>query len=557
MIVGAFLLLFSIMAYAEPCNKLANNFNVREVARIRGGGGVVFSDLNQFNYSLHGQNRPYKSALLVGGGSFGTAIASVLSHNFTTVFVKIRNPVDYAQLLEGLHKKLVQPGTGEAIEMNIIPVLTWQDLDDYTANSAIDLMVYGLPTSTIKTYTEENKAIFEKYFKQGVPLVSLSKGIDIETKLLPDELFTQAFAQYTEQLYYLSGPSFARELLEGRSTSVSIASTNRSGLGNVVEMFNTAFLRVNRESDVKGLLLGGALKNPLAVAAGMLNELLPGDIEIQAKLVAIGIEELKKFYTAYRADPATLENLSGLGDLIATTMSPQSRNRDFGGTVIKEWQKGSDGLAPAKITVKGGVVEGFKTTKSSYLLLQELNIQSAYVTLLYKILYEGESPQRLVTFVRNYVSPIGKTAVDGDAKNLAKRLRQVLSYGAGIIDALNKGKLNTQALYINYSLKEINRVGSTKFPTTVIFKSTHGIVGYIKTALDPNNPYMQEGIKVGSSRNVGQFSPAAKAEIKAVKELIEALGGEAPLIKALYGIAFLGDQPISLEKVVLELAAQK
>lgn len=546
-----FSLLYAITVYSDTCDKLANNFNAR--LALKEGREAPELSLNKLRFSRHTGERPNKTALIFGGGSFGTAIASVLSHNFDTVLVKVRKLEDYHMLMEGLHKKLVKEGNGEALEINVVPVLTWEEVDQHAVLAPIELMVYGLPTSTMKTYPIENKSVFEKFLKQGVPLVSLSKGIDIETKLLPDDLLARAFPEYTDQLYYLSGPSFARELLEGRATSVSIAGNSKKGLGKVIDMFDTEFVRINPEADVKGLLLGGALKNPLAVASGMLSKLAPGDIDLHARLIAIGINELKKFYRAYHANPATIENLSGLGDIIATTMSPNSRNFDYGKTLIEEARKGIDGKKPHQITVKGGVVEGYKTAKSSYILLDELGIKSEYVKTIYQILYEGRKPEDLLTFIRNYPSPLGSSAADKNAKSLARKLRKVMAYGAGIVDSLNVDRLNTQALLTNYVLKEMNDVGSAKFSDVAIFRGTNGIVGYIKAGLDPSSPFMQAGKIVGSGS--GQFSTAAKKEISEMKQLADTLGVKAPIINAIYDIAINGKSPNSLERVVLDLAA--
>src|SRR5210317_782837 len=153
----------------------------------------------------------YKTALVVGAGAFGTSIASVLANNFQRVILLVRSKDVYNALKKDKENKVYLPG--HKLKDNIVPALNWEEVDKLS-DGGLDLLVSGLPTQAIKNYFSENKKRFNDYLEKNIPLVSLSKGIDVDTLELPDDIFASVLPGHSEKIMYLSGPSYAEEILE-------------------------------------------------------------------------------------------------------------------------------------------------------------------------------------------------------------------------------------------------------------------------------------------------------------------------------------------------------
>jgi glycerol-3-phosphate dehydrogenase (NAD(P)+) len=327
----------------------------------------------------------YDMALVVGAGAFGTAIASVLANNFETVILKVRSKDNYESLQKG-ENSIYLPGL--KLASNIIPALNWEDVD-LLKDKKLELIVSGLPTQGIRGFFFENHSRFEKYFKDSVPLVSLSKGIDPDTLELSDDSFFELFPNHKELMTFLSGPSFAKEIMEEQITLVSLAGRSRRNLLNVAGMLETSYFRVFSSYDVKGLLLGGALKNVLAISGGIL-EGLGYNYNTRAAMITRGIAEMLRFGKVLNARPETFYGLSGMGDLILTTTGDLSRNKAFGLQIAK-------GRSPEEI-IQGQrtIVEGYKTTKATHLLSKKYDIRASIFNGLYSVLYEGKTPSEVL-----------------------------------------------------------------------------------------------------------------------------------------------------------------
>ena len=153
----------------------------------------------------------YKNALVVGAGAFGTSLASILADRFEKVVLKVRSKDVYDAINNDRENSVYLKGI--KLKENIQAVLEWDELDkDFDQD--IQLLVSGLPTAGIKPFFEENFDRFEKYFQRGIPLISLSKGIDSETLELSDDLFFDYFPHYRDLITFLSGPSFAKEIMQ-------------------------------------------------------------------------------------------------------------------------------------------------------------------------------------------------------------------------------------------------------------------------------------------------------------------------------------------------------
>lgn len=331
----------------------------------------------------------YDTALIIGSGAFGTSIASILSENFKKVIIKVRDESSY-QSIKDHENKIYLPG--QKLAHNIIPALTWDEADELSNDGDFELIVNGLPTAAIKPYYDEHCTYFKKCFVRRIPFVSLSKGIDPETLELPDDLFSHHFSEYSELITYLSGPSFAKEIVDKQVTIVSLAGKSPEVLLKVAEMLQTDYFKAFPTYDIKGVLLGGALKNILAIAGGIL-EGLGYNHNTRAAMITRGITEMLRFGKVFNARTETFYSFAGMGDLILTTTSSLSRNKTFGLEIAK-------GRKPLDIIESQlSVVEGYKTTKAAWRLSQKYQIKTVLFKSIYEILYKDAKPEEVITKV--------------------------------------------------------------------------------------------------------------------------------------------------------------
>ncbi len=327
----------------------------------------------------------YSKALIIGAGAFGTSIASILSHKFDKVILKVRSLDVYESLLQG-ENGIYLPG--QKLQTNIVPAIDWDEVHKLT-DGRVELIVSGLPTSAINKYSEDNKKVIQSYLAFETPFVSLSKGIDSETLKLPDDLWYDHFADYKDQFAFLSGPSFAKEIIEQHVTLVSLAGRSRQNLIKISEMMKTDYFKVIPTYDVRGVLLGGALKNVLAIAGGII-EGLGYNHNTRAAMITRGIVEILRFGQVFNANPETFYGLSGMGDIILTTTGELSRNKVFGMEIAKGRK------AEEIIRSQRTVVEGYKTTKSAYLLAEKYEIKTRIFKGLHEVLYNNADPKKVI-----------------------------------------------------------------------------------------------------------------------------------------------------------------
>lgn len=327
----------------------------------------------------------YQTALVLAGGAFGTSLGFVLAQNFERVIILVRSQEIYDEINNGENTTYLP---GQKLPGSLKGALSWNEVKSLSRGE-IQLIVSGLPMAAIDDYCEANGDTIRAYLDQGVPLVSLAKGIDHETLRLPDEIFKTHFQKHQSQLMYLSGPSFAKEILDKQITIVSLAGEDKLKLIEACEMLGTAFFKAIPTTDIKGVLLGGALKNVIAIAGGIM-EGLGYNHNTRAALITRGIVEMLRFGAVFGARPETFYGPSGMGDLILTTTGGLSRNKSFG----LEIAKGRS--AEEIIRASRSVVEGYKTTKAAYLLAEKMHIRARIFSGLYEVLYNGHNPKEVV-----------------------------------------------------------------------------------------------------------------------------------------------------------------
>ena len=226
-----------------------------------------------------------------------------------------------------------------------------------------------------------------------VHLVSATKGIEEHSGLRMSEVLEQAVGR-VQSISSISGPSFARELADGHPTAVTLGCVDPGAARVVQESFNAGPLRVYRSQDLTGVEIGGALKNVIAIAAGIVEGIGFGS-NTQAALISRGLKEVTNLAVACGAQSATLMGLAGLGDLVLTCTGPLSRNRGVGVEI------GRGRSLDAVIESMQMVAEGVVTTGSSLELAQRLGVEMPIAESVRAVLYEGLDPragiERLLT----------------------------------------------------------------------------------------------------------------------------------------------------------------
>jgi glycerol-3-phosphate dehydrogenase (NAD(P)+) len=316
---------------------------------------------------------------VIGGGSWGTALAKLLAEKGYPVSMWVHDPAHCRAMSEKRENAAYLPGI--PLPYNLIPST---DLKEVVAAKTALLCV--VPSHVFRAAMSKVVPLIE-----GKPLIiSASKGIEDDTsktmlgvleELLPAPLHSRVCA--------LSGPSFAREVARGMPTAVTAAAQDEETAVEVQSTFTTSFFRVYTSTDVTGVELGGAVKNVIAIAAGVSDGLGFGH-NSRAALITRGIAEIARLGARMGADPRTLAGLAGMGDLVLTCTGDLSRNRTVG-VRLGKGEALSDILADMKM-----VAEGVRNAKSVYHLAQKVGVEMPITEQMYLLLHEGKSARQVV-----------------------------------------------------------------------------------------------------------------------------------------------------------------
>jgi glycerol-3-phosphate dehydrogenase (NAD(P)+) len=252
---------------------------------------------------------------VLGAGSWGTTVASLVAPRHDTV-IWARNP-DVARSISTEH---ANPAYLPGLELT--PALSaTADLEEAVCDA--DLLVVGVPTSGFRCVLEEAADCIRHW----IPVISLSKGLERGSLLRMTEVIRQVVPGHP--VAALTGPNIALEIMSGKAAAAVIATDDLEVASAIQAVFTRGVFRVYLNDDVIGCEMGGALKNIIAIAAGIGEGLGVGD-NTRAAVISRGLAELTRLGVAMGAQPATFAGLAGMGDLIATCMSPHSRNRAVG-----------------------------------------------------------------------------------------------------------------------------------------------------------------------------------------------------------------------------------
>jgi len=253
----------------------------------------------------------------MGGGNFGLALASVLGRKGIPVTLLVRSE-EIASELNDHHR---HPRYMSDITL---PTSIRATADPQTALSDATYVVHSVPVQYSRSFLEDVK----EYIPKGVPVLSASKGIETTSLGFMADILRETLGD--ERSYaFLSGPSFAREICEGVATAVVIASEDVDLTNDCADLFSSENFRVYTSHDVIGVEVGGAVKNVIALAAGMCEGLELGT-NAMSGLVTRGCAEMRRLGRSLGARPSTIAGLSGVGDTFGTCFGPLSRNRKFG-----------------------------------------------------------------------------------------------------------------------------------------------------------------------------------------------------------------------------------
>jgi glycerol-3-phosphate dehydrogenase (NAD(P)+) len=319
------------------------------------------------------------SFAILGSGAWGTAVALVLSqkaHHRVTLWSA--HPESVRLLEERRENVRLLPGVPIPPEVALT-----SDIRRAVANA--DLIITAIPTLYLRPTLER----IAPALRDHRPVLSLTKGLEIDTFLRPSEIILQTLGE--REVAVLSGPSHAEEVSRGQPASLVVAGRDLDLIAGVQKEFSTDRFRVYTTLDVVGVELAGALKNVIGIAAGIGQGLGFGD-NARAALLTRGIVEMARFGVALGAESReTFYGLAGVGDLITTCMSPHGRNRYVGERLAKGDKLG-DLLKSMKM-----VAEGVSTTRSVHDKAQQMGISMPITTEVFRVLYEGKDPRQAVT----------------------------------------------------------------------------------------------------------------------------------------------------------------
>lgn len=260
-----------------------------------------------------------EKVVIFGGGSFGTAMGVALakSHPHLQVSLLLRDAYLCRDINETHCNTRYLPDF-------ILPTNVSATTSAAEAILGAQYAIHAVPVQHTRKFLEEIKDLLSP----TVPIISVSKGVEVATGQLMSELIPSALGR-KQPTAYLSGPSFAREVMDSRPTGIVAASKDKQLAKNVQKLFASRVMRVNTSSDVVGVEICGALKNVLAIAAGIVEGLDLGH-NAMAALVAQGCAEIRWLAEKMGAKPETISGLSGLGDIMLTCYGSLSRNRSVG-----------------------------------------------------------------------------------------------------------------------------------------------------------------------------------------------------------------------------------
>ncbi len=307
---------------------------------------------------------------LLGGGSWGTTVASLTAKNTDTIiWARDQNTVD--EINEHHTNQKYLPDA--KLTKNLVASYSIKE----TVKNA-DVVVLGIPSQNMRQVLEEAKP----HIRPWVPIINLAKGLELSTKMRMTEIIKEIMPGHPAGV--LTGPNLAKEIHFGSAAAAVIAMVDKTIASKLQTIFSSGLFRVYTNTDVVGCELGGALKNIIAIATGMGDGTNAGD-NTRAAIITRGLAELTRLGIAMGGKQRTFYGLAGMGDLVATCSSSKSRNYHVG------FQLGRGKSLDQITNEMSEVAEGVKTVKAVIELAKEYKVDMPISKGIYKILYKGNT----------------------------------------------------------------------------------------------------------------------------------------------------------------------
>ena len=319
---------------------------------------------------------------VIGAGAWGTALAIALGRKGSHA---VRLWANEPEVVESIARSRVNERFLPGFE---VPLSVDATHDLSAALDAAEIVVSVMPSQYCRTLFEQIGPLL----RPETLIVSCTKGLENGTLLRMSELIAEVLRpqKFTPRVGALSGPSFAKEVARGDPTAVTMASSDSELARAVQHAFNSSRFRVYTNDDVIGVELGGALKNIIAIAAGICDGLELGHNSVAA-LITRGLAEIARLVVACGGRLDTMAGLAGLGDLVLTCTGDLSRNRSMG-VELGRGRRLPDIIA----AMHGAVAEGVFTTKAAVGLARKKNVEMPITEQMFAILEQGKAPQQAI-----------------------------------------------------------------------------------------------------------------------------------------------------------------
>lgn len=311
---------------------------------------------------------------VIGAGSWGSALALLLARQGVPVRLWSNEADHVEELRQDRENKRYIPGYPFPDTLSVTGELA-------EAAEGANCVVMAIPSHGFR-------AVYRRLFPllvPDIPVLSVAKGIEVESGMTMTQIMRQESGDEKALfLGVLSGPSFAEEVAAGQPTAVTVAFADQKTARAVQRLFSTQVFRVYTSHDLTGLEISGAMKNVIAIAAGIGDGLGYG-LNTRAALITRGLTEISRLGVRMGAEPLTFAGLSGLGDLVLTCTGNLSRNRTVG-------LKLGAGMSLEQILAEMTMVaEGVKTTRSCYQLSEKLAVDMPILHQVHQVLYDGKN----------------------------------------------------------------------------------------------------------------------------------------------------------------------